>query len=172
MKVGYLHVGREGGGVRRYGSMIAQAARGLPDVEVLEADGGGREPTKGAMAAAARTLRAADVVHIQWKPNDWGGGRRAFKHLKSFLGTVQRPVVATLHDVWERQGLRERWLNTDVHTLRGLGVRAARLTVHSEEERRRLDGFVKPNRVEIVPHFVEQRTLADAEDSRALLGLT
>ncbi len=172
MRVGYLHIGNEGGGVRRYGLMIAQAARQRSDIEVIEADGGGRDGSKPRLTEAARALAGADVVHIQWKPNDWGRGRVAFGALRAFAKACGRPMVVTLHDVWERHGIRERWLETDAHAIRWLGRNAARLTVHAREERRRLGGSVPDGRVVVVPHFVEERTMADAGASRAALGLT
>jgi glycosyltransferase involved in cell wall biosynthesis len=172
MKVGYLHIGREGGGVRRYGSIIGAGAGERSDVVVIEADAGERDTSSARLREAARSFAGADVVHMQWKPNDWGGGLRAVRRLRAFLASCPAPLVVTLHDVWERRGLRERWLDADAVALRWLGRRAARLVVHAEEERRRLSGLVPARRIAIVPHFVEQRVVADRESSRATLGLS
>jgi glycosyltransferase involved in cell wall biosynthesis len=172
MKVGYLYIGREGGGVRRYGSIIGEGARERSDVDVIEADAGGRDTSSARLREAAGSFAGVDVVHMQWKPNDWGGGLRAVRRLRAFLASCPAPLVVTLHDVWERRGLRERWLDADAVALRWLGRRAARLVVHAEEERRRLSGLVPARRVAIVPHFVEQRVMADTESSRTTLGLS
>ena len=49
---------------------------------------------------------------------------------------------------------------------------AARLVVHSEEERRRLDGLVPSAKIDVVPHFVEQRpSLPERHAAREALGL-
>jgi glycosyltransferase involved in cell wall biosynthesis len=78
----------------------------------------------------------------------------------------------TLHDVFARQGFRARWLEAGALGLRLLGRVAARVVVHSEEERQRLDGIVPAERIAVIPHFVEERpALPDRDASRAALGL-
>ncbi|MDQ3553866.1 MAG: glycosyltransferase [Chloroflexota bacterium] len=183
MRVGYLHLGKSGGGVPRYGRMIAEAARAREDLTVLEVDGGGRETDRHRLAAAGRTLTASDVVHLQWKPADWGGGPQALGRLRAFVYACDRPLVVTLHDVWARDSLRRRWLDTDAWALRWLGRavgrRGGRIVVHAEEERRRLEGLVAAERIAVVPHFVEQReglsdgadAMVAAEAAREALGL-
>lgn len=172
MRIGYLHIGKGGGGVRRYGSIISEKARGRVDLAVMEVDAGDRDTSPGRLREAGRELSRSDVVHVQWKPADWGGGLRAWRRLRAFSAACDAPIVVTLHDVWQRSGPRERFLNSDALALRWLGRRAARLVVHGEEERRRLRGFVSDERVSVVPHFVEERQVADAEASRAALGLS
>src|SRR5437899_1677908 len=71
--VGYLHLGRAESGVRRYGQIIAAAAARRKDTDVVEADSGDRDAGLADLRRAARRLNEADVVHIQWKPTDWGG---------------------------------------------------------------------------------------------------
>lgn len=180
MKVGYLHLGREGGGVRRYGRMISEAARARTDLDVLEVDAGERETGRRRVAAAGRALRAADVVQLQWKPADWGGGWRAFARLRAFFTACDRPPVVTLHDVLLRESFRRRWLDLDAWALRWLsravGRRGGRLVVHSGEELRRLHGLVGPDRIAVVPHFVERRArpedgAGEAAAARVALGL-
>jgi glycosyltransferase involved in cell wall biosynthesis len=172
LRVGYLHVGRDRSGVRRYGRIVAEAARHDPDLAVIESDAGERDAPLGALRSAARRLRGTDVVHLQWKLADWGprtGGLPRTEVVRLSLGA---PMVVTLHDVFERQGLRERWLEPGALGLRRLGMTAARLVVHSEEERRRLDGLVPAASVDVVPHFVEQRpSLPDRAAAREALGL-
>lgn len=171
MTVGYLHVGKEGGGVRRYGRIIADAAGARDDLDPREVDAGERDASRARLEEAGRQLSGCAVVHLQWKPADWGGGLGAFGRLRAFARGCSRPMVVTLHDVWARGGMRERWLDSDVLALRWLGRSAARLVVHSDEERRRLEGFVPAEKVALVPHFVEERVMADAHASRTALGL-
>ena len=183
MRVGYLHLGKSGGGVPRYGLMIAQAARAREGLTVLEVGGGERETDRHRLTAAGRALMATDVVHLQWKPADWGGGLRALGRLRAFVSACDRPLVVTLHDVWGRDSLRRRWLDKDVWALRWLGRavgrRGGRIVVHAEEERRRLEGLVAPELIAVVPHFVEQRdgvsdgadAMTAAEAAREALGL-
>ena len=130
MKVAILLLGKEGGGVPRYGRMLADGARGTPGIEVVEVDGGDRNASLGGLRRAARAGNGADVIAIQWKLADWGGGWRALERLGVFLAVAQRPVVATLHDVYEGQGVRDRWLRPGPWALRALGWRAARIVVH------------------------------------------
>lgn len=172
MKVGYLHIGKHGGGVRRYGHIIASGARESADLDVSEADAGERGSSTEAMVAAGRDLAATDVIHAQWKPADWGGGLAAWRRLRAFAAACERPLVVTLHDVFHRRGPRERLLDAEAMALRWLGRNASRLVVHSEEERKRLAGLVPARLVRVVPHFVEERVMADPEISRAALGLS
>ncbi|MDQ3448737.1 MAG: glycosyltransferase [Chloroflexota bacterium] len=165
MKVGYLHLGREGGGVRRYGLMIAEATRARTDATVLEVDGGERDTDRHRLAAAGRALMATEVVHLQWKPADWGGGLRALVRLRAFASACDRPLVVTLHDVWERTSFRRRWVDSDAWALRWLGRAVGRhgghLVVHGQEELRRLVGLVPAESIAVVPHFVEERASLD-----------
>ncbi len=179
MRVGYLHLGRKGGGVHRYGGMIAQAARARTDISLLEVDGGERDTDRHRLTAAGRELMAADVVHLQWKPADWGGGLRAWGRLRAFASACDRPLVVTLHDVWERDTWRRRWLDADAWALRWLARRVrrhgGRLVVHAEEERLRLQGLVPGGVVAVVPHFVEEREASNGDAvyaAREALGLS
>ena len=168
--------------MRRYGLIIAEGARSRTDLSVLEVEGGDRDTDRQRLAVAGRALTAADVVHLQWKPADWGGGLRAWGRLRAFVSACDRPLIVTLHDVWDRTSLRRRRLDPDAWALRWLGRavgrRGGRLVVHAEEERRRLAGLVPAKRMTVVPHFVEERgaldkTVAAAEADRArhALGL-
>jgi glycosyltransferase involved in cell wall biosynthesis len=88
------------------------------------------------------------------------------------LGAMRRPVVITMHDVFDRTGLWERVFSPAAIGLRRLGGAATSLVVHSEEERGRLEGLVPRAKVAVVPHFVEVRhRLPDRAASRATLGL-
>jgi glycosyltransferase involved in cell wall biosynthesis len=172
LRLGYLHVGRERSGVRRYGRVLADAARRVPDLVVTESDAGERDAPIRALRAAGQRLRGSDVVHLQWKLADWGPRTGGMPRLEIVRVSVDATIIVTLHDVSEPHGIRERWLEPGSLGLRRLGRVAARLVVHSQEERRRLEGLVPEDRVVVVPHFVEERpALPDRSTARAALGL-
>lgn len=173
LRVGYLHVGRVRSGLRRYGGIIAAEAARRDDLEVIESDAGGRDSSWADLQRAARRLREADVVHVQWKLADWDPHTGGIPRMEVVLQTLRRPVVITMHDVFAREGRWERSFSPSAVGLRRLGAAAASLVVHSEEERQRLDGLVPPGKVEEVPHFVEVRpALPDRAAAREHLGLT
>jgi glycosyltransferase involved in cell wall biosynthesis len=152
--------------------MLAQEAARRPDLEVIESDAGDRDPALHALRDAGRRLRPADVVHVQWRSADWGLRTGGLARLAVLRGAIGRPLVVTLHDVFPRRGLRARWLEPGALGLRALGRMAARLVVHSQEERGRLAGLVPARLVEVVPHFVEERpSLPEREAARAGLGV-
>lgn len=170
--VGYLHLGRSGSGVRRYGQIVAKAAARRTDINVIESDPGDRDAGLADLRRAARRLNAADVVHIQWKPPDWGGPYRSLPRLEVFLAACRRPVVVTLHDVYPREGWRDRWRDPGAIALRRFSLGAAWIVVHSDEEAVRLKGMVAASKLDVVPHFVEDRPpLPEAAAAKAALGL-
>ncbi len=170
--VGYLHLGRAGSGVRRYGEIVARAAARRKDIDVIQADPGDRDAGLTDLRRSARRLNAADVVHIQWKPPDWGGRYRALSRLEVFLAACRRPVVVTLHDVYPREGWRERWTDPGGIALRRLSLGCSWIVVHSDEEALRLKGMVPASKLDVVPHFVEERPpLPDAAEAKVELGL-
>jgi glycosyltransferase involved in cell wall biosynthesis len=172
LRVGYLHVGRERSGLRRYGRIVAAAAGQRPDLEVLEADAGGRGASWRELRAAARQLRGADVVHLQWKGADWDARFGGVPRLEIVHRTLDRPLVVTLHDVFAPHGRLARRLGPTALGLRRLGATATRLVVHADDERGRLRGLVPEAKVEVVPHFVEVRPhLPERSTARSALGL-
>jgi glycosyltransferase involved in cell wall biosynthesis len=172
LRVGFLHVGRERSGVRRYGRILAEAAAREPGLAVTESDAGERDAPLGVLRSAARRLRGSDVVHLQWKLADWGPRTGGLPRTEVVRLSLDAPIVVTLHDVLARQGFRERWLESGALGIRRLGRTAARLVVHSEEERRRLEGLVPATRVHVIPHFVEERpALPEAAAAREALDL-
>lgn len=172
LRVAFVHLGKEGGGVPRYGRILADAAADNPSVEAVSVDAGGRLSDLGDLRRAARQANGADLIQLQWKPADWGGGWRALARLAWFLLLARRPVVVTLHDLYTPRRRRDRWIRADAWALRLLGLRARKLVVHAEEERRRLGSMVAAANVAVVPHFVEERPpLPDAAEARTELGL-
>lgn len=173
LRVGYLHVGRERSGLRRYGSIIAAEAARRPDVEVVERDAGGRGGSWRDLRRAARELRDCDVVHVQWKLADWAPRTGGIPRTELLVQSLRRPLVVTMHDVFAREGLWERVLSPAAIGLRRLGRAAACLVIHSEEERGRLHGLAPERKLEVVPHFVEVRPpLPDRAASRETLGVS
>lgn len=171
LTVGFLHLGRAGSGVGRYGRIVAAGAAARDDVRVVEVAADARGGGWRELDAAARALREADVVQLQWKLADWGGLRRALPRLELVLRRCGRPVVATLHDVYAPETRLDRH-GPGAIALRRLAGRASALVVHAEEERRRLASLVASDRVRVVPHFVEAIPALEArEAARAGLGL-
>jgi glycosyltransferase involved in cell wall biosynthesis len=172
LSVAIVQLGKEGGGVPRYGRLLGEAAAEDPALHVVEIEAGDRDASLGDLRRASRAASAADVIAIQWKVADWGGGWRAAGRLGVFLAAARKPVVATLHDVYEGQGLRDRWSRPAAWALRLLGLRAAGIVVHADEERRRLVGMVPGKRITVIPHFVEPRgALPDPAEAKRELGL-
>jgi len=172
LRVGYLHVGRERSGLRRYGGILAAEAATRSDLEVVQSDAGGRDATWSELRRAARRLADCDVVHVQWKLADWDPRFGGIPRMEVVLQALRRPVVVTMHDVFAREGGRDRVLSPAALGLRRLGHAASSLVVHSEEERGRLEGLVPPAKVEVVPHFVEVRgPLPDRAASREALSV-
>jgi glycosyltransferase involved in cell wall biosynthesis len=90
-----------------------------------------------------------------------------------FRHSYRGVLVVTLHDIFDRRGVRERYLDADAWTLRWLGRAADRIVVHSEVEVERLRGFIPLGRIRVVPHFVERRSLPlGPDEARARLGLS
>lgn len=172
LRIGFLHVGRERSGVRRYGRILAEAAATLPDIDVLEVDAGERDASHVDLWRAGRRLREVDVLHVQWKLADWGPRSGGLARSELLLRAAGVPAVVTLHDVFERHGPWQRRLSPSALGLRHLARRSARLVVHLEEERRRLRGLVPEERLSVVPHFVEQMSsLPGREAAKRALGL-
>ena len=107
--VGYLHLGPNNHGVRRFGEHLARAAAEDPLLRVSEAaitwEQSGRRNTR-LLLDAARTLRGADLVHIQYNgqrdKSIWGRGLRQLYHLAIFIYACGKPIVVSVHDTYPR----------------------------------------------------------------------
>ena len=173
IRVGFLHVGRERSGLRRYGAILAEEAASRPDIEVVESDIGDRGAPWSDLRRACRRLSGVDVVHVQWKVADWNPRLGGIPRLEAALRSMGRPTVFTLHDVYAPENRWQRTITPEALGLRRIGIAANSIVVHSEEERRRLAGRVPESKVEVVPHFVEKRaTLPDRTESRAALDVS
>jgi glycosyltransferase involved in cell wall biosynthesis len=173
LRLGVLHIGRPESGVRRYGRIVAEEAARRPGVSVTEVDAGLLEGRAGGLGRRGAALRDADAVLLQWNRRGWGRGVRGAYRYLDFRRAYRGPLIATLHDVFAPEGVRERWLDAETWALRLLGRTADRLVVHSDAEVGRLAGVVPLDKVRVVPHFVEERRLPlTAEEARAKLGVS
>ncbi len=171
-RLGFLHLGRPESGVRRYGHLIAEEARTHPDLDIIEAEAGRVDQSSEQLARVTSELADRDVVIMQWNRRGWGKQGRSLPRLLRFRRGYQGALVVTLHDVFARDGLRQRYLQPDVWSLRWLGKTADRIVVHSQIEVERLRGIIDIDKIRVIPHFVEKRQLAlTPQEARARLGL-
>jgi glycosyltransferase involved in cell wall biosynthesis len=171
-RVGFLHLGRPESGVRRYGQLIADEAATRDGLTVLQADAGRIDEQAERLVEVARDLGDANVLLLQWNRRGWGTHGRSLARLLRFRRAYRGALVVTLHDVFGRHGVRQRWIAPDVWSLRMLGRTADRLVVHSQVEVERLRGIVPLEKLRVVPHFVERRTLRlGADEARERLGV-
>jgi glycosyltransferase involved in cell wall biosynthesis len=170
--IGFVHLGRPESGVRRYGQHVADAVREHGGVMTFEAEAGRVDEGASALHAVARDLGDAQVVVLQWNRRGWGTRGRSLVRLARFRRAHRGALVVTLHDIFDRHGLRQRWLQPEAWSLRYLGRAADRVVVHSRVEVERLRGFIPAERIAVIPHFVERRALPlDPTEARARLGL-
>jgi glycosyltransferase involved in cell wall biosynthesis len=171
--LGFLHLGRPESGVRRYGQLIADEARSHAGLTITEVEAGRVDQSSTQLAEVTAGLADCDVVMLQWNRRGWGKRGRSLPRLMRFRRAYKGALVVTLHDVFAREGLRERHLEPDVWSLRWLGRTADRIVVHSQIEVERLRGIVPVDRMRVIPHFVEQRELPlSPVEARARLGLS
>lgn len=171
--LGFLHLGRPESGVRRYGQLIADEARTRGGLILHEAEAGRVDEGSGDLVRVAADLAGAQVVFMQWNRRGWGKRGGALARLVRFRRAYRGALVVTLHDIFDRVGLRERYLQPDAWSLRWLGRVAERIVVHSQVEVERLRGIVPAERIRVIPHFVEHRDLLlSPDEARARLGLS
>ncbi len=170
--LGFLHLGRTESGVRRYGQLIADEARTRPALQLTEVEAGRVDQSSEQLTRVAAELAACDVVLMQWNRRGWGKNGRSLPRLLRFRRSYKGALVVTLHDVFDREGLRQRYLQPDVWSLRWLGRSAERIVVHSQIEVERLRGIIPVEKIRVIPHFVEDRELTlTPPEARARLGL-
>mgnify|MGYP001823077401 FL=1 len=170
--LGFLHLGRAESGVRRYGQLIADEARTRDGLRVTEVEAGRVDRSSEQLAQVAAQLADCDVVLMQWNKRGWGKHGRALPRLMRFRRAYKGALVVTMHDVFDRNSFRSRWVHPDAWGLRQLGRTADRIVVHSQIEVERLRRLVPVEKLRVIPHFVESRELPmSAEEARAKLGL-
>jgi glycosyltransferase involved in cell wall biosynthesis len=171
-ELGFLHLGRPESGVRRYGQLIADEIRSRGSVSLTEVEAGRVDQSSEQLAEVAAGLARCDVVIMQWNKRGWGKHGRSLPRLVRFRRAYPGVLVVTLHDVFDRVGLRQRYLQPDAWSLRRLGRTADRIVVHSQIEVERLRGIVPMDKLRVIPHFVESRELPmTPEQARQKLGL-
>lgn len=109
LAVGYLHLGANNHGVRRFGEHLARAAAEHPMLRVSEASiswGQSERRNTRLLLDAARTFRGADLVHVQYNgqrdKSIWGRGLRQLYHLAIFIYACGKPIVVSVHDTYPR----------------------------------------------------------------------
>jgi len=170
--IGFLHLGRTESGVRRYGQLIADQARTQTGLTITEVEAGRVDQSSEQLAQVAAGLSGCDVALLQWNRRGWGKNGRSLPRLMRFRRAYKGALMVTMHDVFDRRGLRQRHLQPDVWSLRWLGRTADRIVVHSQIEVERLRGIIPIEKMRVIPHFVEHRELAlTPEEARAKLGI-
>jgi glycosyltransferase involved in cell wall biosynthesis len=170
--LGFLHLGRTESGVRRYGQLIADEARTREGLTITEVEAGRVDQSSEQLAEVTSGLADCDVALLQWNKRGWGKHGRSLPRLMRFRRAYKGALVVTMHDVFDRTGLRQRYLQPDVWSLRWLGRTADRIVVHSQIEVERLRGIIPIDKMRVIPHFVEHRELSlTPEEARAKLGI-
>lgn len=174
LRLGILHLGRPESGVRRYGRILTDELAGRDGVRLTQTDAGLLEDRRGGLGSHGRLFTSAgvDALWMQWNKRGWGKGPRAAYRFLDLRRAYRGPLVVTLHDVFDRDTRKERWLEADTWSLRLVARSADRLIVHSEVEVERLAGIAPASRITVIPHFVERRDLPlSAQAARAHLGV-
>lgn len=170
--LGFLHLGRPESGVRRYGQLIADEAQTRDGLTITEVEAGRVDESSDQLAAVAAGLSGCDVAVMQWNRRGWGKNGRALPRLMRFRRAYKGALVVTLHDIFDREGFRARYMDPDVWGLRQLGRTADIIVVHSQIEVERLRGIIPVEKIRVVPHFVESRELPmSPEEARDRLGI-
>ncbi|RMF06478.1 MAG: glycosyltransferase [Candidatus Neomarinimicrobiota bacterium] len=181
MKIGFLHVGHERHGVRRFGHILSAAVG--EKVTVVDWN---YEPGLSLETVDPR-LETVDLVHIQYNAqfysSVWGTLFTQVQNLASFLRNCQRPVVVTLHDIYEPGYLKSAyhfswmdWVKSRVAPYRRSYQVLARYrvwpVVNSGEESRRLRAMVASITPRVIPHYIESMpTRVPPAEAKAKLGL-
>ncbi|MEL7356068.1 MAG: glycosyltransferase [Cyanobacteria bacterium J06560_6] len=177
--LGYLNIGPPRHGILKYGKNIEKMAQAHNAVEVISARvnlDGTVEENKQRLLEAATCLQQADIVHLQHNHALWGGQQQA-DYFEFFTNSCDRPILATLHDVY---------LNTDAFNGRNLvtylkqhyGRRSqfyrrlfkscAGVVVCTHQESKQLTTVVCKRRktrekLQTIPHYVETRATTYAK---------
>jgi glycosyltransferase involved in cell wall biosynthesis len=164
MRLGYLHVGDERHGIRRYGQYLAAELATRGDVTVVEQSVRLNHDCSdfASLACAAAALSGVDLVHLQVGAYSdshlWGSNTRTAEYITHFFQRCEAPVVVTLHDVNSFQP-------DDRHTqcitnLRSAMAGAAGAFLCTDLEARQFQSLDLPSRrFSVIPHFVERRPL-------------
>lgn len=108
MRIGYLQLGPSEHGICRYGRLIAAEGSDRLDLTITEASVNltkNRKTNREMLIGAAHQLSSTDIVHIQYSGKNnqslWGNRWEQLYHLWIFKHHCPRPIVVTLHDIYE-----------------------------------------------------------------------
>ena len=120
--LGFLHLGRPESGVRRYGQLIADTARADGGLVIHEAEAGRVDEGAGRLGAR-RGGAGRRAGRCSCSGTDAAGASTAARcsRLMRFRRAYRGALVVTLHDIFERHGVRERYLAPEAWSLRWLG---------------------------------------------------
>jgi glycosyltransferase involved in cell wall biosynthesis len=162
MRLGYLHVGDERHGIRRYGQCLAAELATGSDVSVVEQCVSLNHDHSDftLLADAADKLSGVDLVHLQVgafsDSHLWGSGTRTAEYLAHFFERCDAPAVVTLHDV--------NSFRPDSHhaqciaNLRAAVDGAEGVFLCTDLEAQQFQSLDMPPRpFSVIPHFVERR---------------
>lgn len=110
MWIGYLQLGPPEHGICHYGKLLAAEInhRSQANFSVIEANVNltkNFKDNREMLIDAARKLSAAEVIHIQYSYKNnrplWGTHWQQLYHLWLFKHHCSRPIVVTIHDIYE-----------------------------------------------------------------------
>lgn len=132
MWIGYLQLGPSEHGIYRYGKLLAAEGRrrerlGLTITEVSINLTKDRKTNREMLINAARQLSEVDIIHVQYSGKNnqplWGSRWEALYYFWIFKYHCSRPIVVTLHDVYEptlsiKTGLKQVYQSLKNFTLK------------------------------------------------------
>jgi GT2 family glycosyltransferase/glycosyltransferase involved in cell wall biosynthesis len=174
-RVCLVHPGDPRGGIYRYGHHVGQGLRARDELEIDDVEcsfaTSSRWRAVQSVLRASRLARRADVVIVPYtRHHVWHGrGMRILQALLLHLA-CRRRTLTVLHDVY-RDPAAKRRLDVETIALTVHLLLSETVLVHGNEERNRLSGLPKSNRVRVVPHFVETIPPVARDPARTVYGL-
>ncbi len=108
MWIGYLQLGPPEHGICRYGKLLATEGRRRPDCTIAEINISltkDRKTNREMFISAAHQLSETEVIHIQYSGKNnqplWGDRWEPLYYFWLFKYHCSRPIIVTLHDVYE-----------------------------------------------------------------------
>ncbi len=109
MWIGYLQLGPTEHGICRYGKLLAKEGdrrrsnHNIIEVTITLTEN--RKRNREMLISAARQLSAAEIIHIQYSCKNnrplWGSRWEQLYYLWIFKHYCSRPIVVTVHDIYE-----------------------------------------------------------------------
>ena len=110
IKIGYLHIYAKSfsyiSGVTRYGKKLAEAGKihFEDQVSIQNYDlmiSGEINQDLQAISKAVNFLNKCHVIQMQFCRHLWGDGVSQRLYIKSLLGSIKKPIIVTIHDIYE-----------------------------------------------------------------------